>query len=88
MNTLRITVLGIFLLAFTMHIIVIAQEDKVSPEELVDDIEEYNGPMGPEDALYGLKLALERLDESFTFNVTEKLDNCSFDLCRGVLDKA
>lgn len=64
---------GIILLAFIMNIIGAAQEDK-SPDELVDDIEEYNGSIGPENSLYGLKLAFEGLDESFTLNTTEKLE--------------
>ncbi|HMB46558.1 MAG TPA: DUF5667 domain-containing protein [Candidatus Methanoperedens sp.] len=73
MNTMRFTVTGIILLAFIMNIIGAAQEDK-SPDELVDDIEEYNGSIGPENSLYGLKLAFEGLDESFTLNTTEKLE--------------
>ena len=72
MITLRITVTGLLLIAFAM--IGVAQEEKVSPDELVDDIAEYNGSMGPDNVFYGLKLAFERLDESFTFNETEKLD--------------
>lgn len=74
MNILRITVTGILLLAFTMNIIAIAQEGQLSPDELVDDIEEYNGSIGPDNALYGLKLAFEGLDESFTLNSTERLE--------------
>ncbi len=74
MNTLRISVTGVLLIAFAMNIIGAAQDEKVSPDELVDDIEEYNGSMGPDNVFYGLKLAFERLDESFTFNETEKLD--------------
>ncbi|HEX7628650.1 MAG TPA: DUF5667 domain-containing protein [Candidatus Methanoperedens sp.] len=74
MNTLRIAVTGLLLIAFAFNIIGAAQEEKVSPDELVDDIEEYNGTMGPDNVFYGLKLAFERLDESFTFNETEKLD--------------
>ncbi|NJD52318.1 MAG: hypothetical protein FIB07_05555 [Candidatus Methanoperedens sp.] len=74
MNTLRISVTGLLLIAFAMNIIGTAQDDKMSPDELVDDIEEYNGSMGPDNVFYGLKLAFERLDESFTFNETEKLD--------------
>lgn len=73
MNTIRLAVTGIILLAFTMNLIGAAQEDR-SPDELVDDIEEYNGSIGPENALYGLKLAFEGLDESFTINTTEKLE--------------
>jgi len=73
MNTIRLTVTGIILLAFIMNIIGAAQENK-SPDELIDDIEEYNGSIGPENSLYGLKLAFEGLDESFTLNTTEKLE--------------
>lgn len=74
MNTLRISVTGIILIAFAMNMIGAARDEKISPDELVDDIEEYNGSMGPDNVFYGLKLAFERLDESFTFNETEKLD--------------
>lgn len=42
--------------------------------DLLDDIEEYNGSVGPDSALYGLKLAFENLDESFTWNASEKLE--------------
>ncbi len=73
MNTIRLTVTLIILLAFTMNMIGAAQEER-SPDELVDDIEEYNGSIGPENALYGLKLAFEGLDESFTINTTEKVE--------------
>jgi hypothetical protein len=41
---------------------------------LLDDIPEYNGSFGPDNVFYGLKLALENWDESFTLNATEKLD--------------
>ncbi len=39
-----------------------------------DDIPPYNGPLGPDSALYGLKLAFEDLDESFTFDPSARLD--------------
>lgn len=42
-------------------------------EELVDDIEPYDGSIGPGNALYGLKIAFENIDETFTFNESEKL---------------
>ena len=39
-----------------------------------DDIPAYNGPIGADSPLYGLKLALEDLDESFTSNESERVD--------------
>lgn len=39
-----------------------------------EDIPAYDGPMGADSPLYGLKLAFEDLDESFTTNETEKVD--------------
>lgn len=39
-----------------------------------DDIPPYDGPIGADSPLYGLKLALEDLDESFTTNETERVD--------------
>lgn len=46
-----------------------------TPEEIVitDDIRPYFGPFGPESPVYGLKLALENLDEAFTLNTSEKV---------------
>lgn len=50
-----------------------AQED-TSGTVLTDDIAAYNGPIGADSPLYGLKLALEDMDESFTANETERVD--------------
>jgi Domain of unknown function (DUF5667) len=50
-----------------------AQED-TSGTVLTDDIEPYNGPIGADSPLYGLKLALEDMDESFTANETDRVD--------------
>jgi hypothetical protein len=41
---------------------------------LTDDITPYDGPIGADSPLYGLKLALEDMDESFTTNETERVD--------------
>ena len=41
---------------------------------IVDDIQPYNGPIGADSPLYGLKIALEDMDESFTANETERVD--------------
>jgi len=40
---------------------------------LTDDIAPYDGPIGADSPLYGLKLALEDMDESFTANETERV---------------
>lgn len=47
----------------------------IAPSEIVitDDIQPYFGPLGPDSPLYGLKMALENLDEAFTFNASEKV---------------
>ena len=50
-----------------------AQEDN-SGMILTDDIQSYDGPIGADSPLYGLKLALEDMDESFTANETERVD--------------
>lgn len=42
--------------------------------QLADTIQPYNGPIGADNSLYGLKLAFENLDDSFTFNQSERLD--------------
>jgi hypothetical protein len=40
----------------------------------VDTPDPYNGTIGPDNALYGLKIAFENLDESFTVNESERLE--------------
>jgi hypothetical protein len=39
-----------------------------------DTIDPYNGPIGAESPLFGLKLAMENLDETFTFNDTLRVE--------------
>ncbi len=77
MNIKNITLAGMFLLAvvFAISIVGEARENQTSDtqEEVVDDIEPYEGSIGPGNALYGLKIAFENLDETFTFNASEKL---------------
>jgi len=74
MNVRGILKVGMILLVlgFVLNIIGIASASD-SKEDIVGDIEEYNGSVGPDNALYGLKLAFENIDESFTWNATEKL---------------
>lgn len=60
-------------LGFALNIISIARASDATEDDLADDISEYNGSLGPENALYGLKLSFENIDESFTWNTTEKI---------------
>jgi ABC-type uncharacterized transport system YnjBCD ATPase subunit len=70
--------LGLIVLAlFCIVGVCAAQADNATEghiTEITDDIEPYNGPIGADNALYGLKIAMEDLDETFTFNATERLD--------------
>ncbi len=54
----------------------VAADNTTSTQGLqpANNIQPYNGPIGPESSLYGLKLAFENLDDSFTFNRTDLLD--------------
>ncbi len=53
----------------------IAQTATGSPETtLIDDIEPHDGTIGADSPLYGLKLALEDMDLSFTADETERID--------------
>lgn len=55
-----------------------AQEDTTvknsSGTLLVEDIPPYDGPIGAGSPLYGLKIAMEDIDESFTTNQSERVD--------------
>jgi hypothetical protein len=42
--------------------------------QLANTIPSYTGPIGPDSSLYGLKLAFENLDDSFTFNQADRLE--------------
>jgi hypothetical protein len=44
--------------------------ESTSPE----DIAPYQGPISADSPLYGLKIAMEDLDETFTFNATERVE--------------
>jgi len=41
---------------------------------VADDIQPYDGSIGADSPLYGLKIAMEDLDESFTTNLSERLN--------------
>jgi hypothetical protein len=42
--------------------------------DISDTIAPYNGPIGADSPLYGLKIAMEDLDETFTFNDTRRVE--------------
>ena len=42
--------------------------------DISDDIAPYNGTISPDSPVYGLKLAMEDLDETFTFNDTQRVE--------------
>jgi hypothetical protein len=42
--------------------------------DISDEIAPYNGPIGADSPVYGLKLAMEDLDETFTFNDTQRVE--------------
>jgi len=42
--------------------------------DISDDIAPYIGPLGADSPLHGLKLAMEDLDETFTFNDTQRVE--------------
>ena len=52
----------------------VTNPDLVDGSGIDDEIAPYDGPVGPGNPLYGLKVAFEDLDESFTFNETERLN--------------
>ncbi|NMB78850.1 MAG: hypothetical protein GYA23_07115 [Methanomicrobiales archaeon] len=64
---------------------IVAAEDSITPSETPvpdgtpvivepEDIPPYDGPIGADSPLYGLKVAWEDLDESFTTNESEKVE--------------
>lgn len=69
---------GIFVLALLcMAGTVAALEDTGTITDgtvIVDDVAPYDGAIGPGSPLYGLKIAFEDLDESFTANETERFN--------------
>lgn len=65
---------SVIVLLFALLCLVGSVAAEESGTVLTDDIEPYNGPVGADSPLYGLKLALEDMDESFTANETERVD--------------
>lgn len=51
-----------------------AAAEEQNETEILDDVEPYDGPIGPGNPLYGLKIAFEDLDLTFTANETEYIN--------------
>jgi|SRR5208337_1307577 len=76
MNTRFGLLLGLAALGLLCAIGTAAADDNTTGTQgmqLVDDIQAYNGSIGADSSLYGLKIAFENLDDSFTFNQSERL---------------
>ncbi|MCK9579635.1 MAG: DUF5667 domain-containing protein [Methanoregula sp.] len=78
---------GIITLALLCSVGIVAAEDTVTTAEttatgaqdmsgsaVIDEIPPYDGPIGADSPLYGLKLAWEDFDESFTTNESERVN--------------
>ena len=76
MNTRSGVLLGLVVLGVLCAIGTAAADNTTGSQGMqpVDTIQPYNGPVGADSSLYGLKIAFENLDEAFTFNQSERLE--------------
>jgi hypothetical protein len=87
MKNTSIIFAGLMVIALICTVGTAAASDSVSPADTTtpaasdtsaivepEDIPQYDGPIGADSPLYGLKLAWEDLDESFTTNESERVD--------------
>ena len=76
MNTRSGVLLGLVVLGVLCAIGTAAADNTTGTQGMqpVDTIQPYNGPVGADNSLYGLKIAFENLDETFTFNQSERLE--------------
>jgi hypothetical protein len=64
---------SLVMLALAGGVGIAAADEAGSQAVPAEIIAPYNGTIGPDNSLYGLKIAFENLDESFTFNQSDKL---------------
>ena len=79
MKNTQIILGGILVTALLMGIGPVAALDNTPAGEqgtgdITDDIMPYNGTIGADSPVYGLKIAMEDLDETFTFNTTQRVE--------------
>ncbi len=70
---------GIIIIALLFSVATVSALEDTSPDasgnvSVPDDIAPYQGPIGADSPLFGLKLAMENLDETFTFNDTQRVE--------------
>jgi hypothetical protein len=73
------TKIGVILVLVALGLLCIigpvaADNSSIPGMQYANDIQPFTGPIGPDSSLYGLKLAFENLDDAFTFNQSERLD--------------
>jgi hypothetical protein len=79
MKDTQIILAGILVIALLCSVGTVAALDNNATgaqgaDDVSDDIAPYNGPIGADSPLYGLKIAMEDLDETFTFNDTQRVE--------------
>jgi hypothetical protein len=79
MKNMKIVLAGIVVIALLCSVgTVTALADNStriqSADGVSDTTEPYNGPIGAGSPLYGLKIAMENLDETFTFNDSQRVE--------------
>ena len=79
MKNRQLVLTGIVVIVFLCSVVsVTASADNSTGAQgadgISDTIDPYNGPIGADSPLFGLKLAMENLDETFTFNDTQRVE--------------
>jgi hypothetical protein len=79
MKNMQIVLAGIVVIALLCSVgTVTALADNSTRIQRADGVsdttEPYNGPIGAGNPLYGLKIAMENLDETFTFNDSQRVE--------------
>ena len=79
MKNLQLVLAGIVVIALICSVgTVTALADNSTNSQGADGVSDtigpYNGPIGADSPLYGLKIAMENLDETFTFNDSQRLE--------------
>ena len=79
MKNRQLVLTGIVVIVFLCSVVsVTASADNSAGAQgadgISDTIDPYNGPIGADSPLFGLKLAMENLDETFTFNDTQRVE--------------